>query len=44
MRDLPKGVVAAQGRLLQPFQIGQRLRGKNIRRRGRSGRRLRVTP
>ena len=24
VRDLPKGVIAAQGRLLQPFEIGQR--------------------
>src|SRR5438477_12144645 len=36
MRDLPIRVIAAQCPLLQTFQIVERLRGKNNRRRGRS--------
>ena len=35
MRDLPKRIIAVQRRLLQPFQISQRLRRKNNRRRAR---------
>src|SRR5438477_4480361 len=37
MRDLPIRVIATQCPLLQTFQISERLRGKNNRRRGRSG-------